>query len=96
MLTGVERFLVDRGKDPSASAMEGVIANGGEIWLRDIGTAKSGMILERWWVDHRLRTVVMGRDDYEYDRKGTGKGKATKGGAVLFEEDRQCSLAACL
>jgi hypothetical protein len=57
--------------------------------LRDVGTAKSGMILERWWVDHRSRTVVMGEDELDHDRKGSGKGKATKGGAVLSEEDRE-------
>jgi hypothetical protein len=39
-------------------------------------------------VDHRLRTVVMG-DDHEHARKGSGKGKAKKGGAVFSEEDRE-------
>jgi hypothetical protein len=46
MLTGVERFLVDySSKDhQSGSAMEGTLASGGgEIWLRDVGTAKSGL-----------------------------------------------------
>jgi hypothetical protein len=57
MLTGVERFLSDySSKDhQSGSAMEGTLASGGgEIWLRDVRTAKSGLVLERWWVDHRL------------------------------------------
>jgi hypothetical protein len=30
--------------------------------LRDVRTAKSGLVLERWWVD-RLRTVVISGDD---------------------------------
>jgi hypothetical protein len=44
MLTGVERFLVDHSnKDQSGtSAMEGTLASVCEIWLRDVGTAKSG------------------------------------------------------
>lgn len=89
MLTGVERFLADQSKDHS-DAMEGTLATGGEIWLRDVGTAKSGMILEKWWVDHRLRTVVMAEDEeHEYGRKGSGKGKAKKGGVVHVEEDRE-------
>jgi hypothetical protein len=56
MLTGAERFLADCSiKDQlGASAMEGRLAFGCEIWLRDVGTAKSGLVLERWWVDHRL------------------------------------------
>jgi hypothetical protein len=56
MLTGVERFLVEYRKDQPGSVME----SGDEIWLRDVGTGESGLVLERWWVDHRLRTVVMG------------------------------------
>jgi hypothetical protein len=95
MLTGVERFLADcSNKDQSGSAMEGTPASGSEIWLRDVGTAKSGLALERWWVDHRLRTVVMGDDDehHEHARKGSGKGKAKKGGAVFSEEDREFFL----
>jgi hypothetical protein len=94
LLTGVELFLAEHGKDQSGSAMEGVLANGGEIWLRDVGTAKSGMVLERWWVDHRLRMVVMGGDEHEHEhgRKRSGKGKAKKGAGVLVEEDREfCS-----
>ena len=59
-LTDVELFLADCSKDQSGSAMEGRLTFSGEIWLRDVGTAKSGLVLERWWVDHRLRTVVMG------------------------------------
>jgi hypothetical protein len=90
MLTGVERFLADYSKDQSGSAMEGTLTSGGEIWLRDVGTAKSGLVLERWWVDHRMRTVVMsGDDEHEHARKGSGKGKAKKGGAVYSEEDRE-------
>lgn len=90
MLTGVERFLADTSKDQSGSAvMEGTLASGGEIWLRDVGTAKSGLALEKWWVDHRLRTVVMSVDEHEHSRKGSGKGKAKKGVAVFTEEDRE-------
>lgn len=89
MLTGVERFLADYSKDQSDSATEGTLASGGEMWLRDVGTAKSGLVLERWWVDHRLRTVVMSGDEHEHARKGPGKGKAKKGGAVFSEEDRE-------
>ena len=93
MLTGVERFLADcSNKDQSGSAMmEGTLASGGEIWLRDVGTAKIGLALERWWVDHRLRTVVMSGDEHEHTGKGSGKGKAKKGGAVFSasEEDRE-------
>jgi hypothetical protein len=59
--------------------------------LRDVGTAKSGLVLERWWVDHRLRTVVISGDEHEHEhaRKGSGKCKAKKGGAVFSEEDRE-------
>ena len=59
MLSRVERrCLSDYSKDQSGSAMmEGTLASGGE---RDVATAKSGLVLERWWVDHRLRTVVIG------------------------------------
>ena len=89
MLTGVERFLADYSKDQSGSAMEGTLASGGEIWLRDVGTATSGLVLERWWVDHRLRTVVICADEHDHTRKGFGKGKAKKGGAVFSEEDRE-------
>ena len=91
LLTGVESFLADHDKNQSTgSGTEGILTAGGEIWLRDVGTAKSGMILERWWVDHRSRTVVMGEDEHEHDRRKSGKGKAKKGsGAVLFEEDRE-------
>ena len=95
MLTGVERFLADYSKDQSGGGMEGTLASGGEIWLRDVGTAKSGLVLERWWVDHRLRTVVMDGDDeheHEHARKGSGKGKAKKGGVVYSEEDRVFSF----
>ena len=72
--------------------MEGTLASGGEIWLRDVGTAKSGLVLERWWVDHRSRTVVMSGDEHEHDRKGSGKGKAKKGDTVNSEEDREFFL----
>ena len=90
MLTGVERFLAETSKDQSGSAvMEGTLASGGEIWLRDVGTAKSGLALEKWWVDHRLRTVVMSVDEHEHSRKGSGKGKAKKGVTVFAEEDRE-------
>ena len=92
MLTDVERFLADcRSKDQSGSGsamMEGTLTSGGEIWLRDVGTAKSGLVLERWWVDHRSRTVVMSGDEHEHDRKGSGKGKAKKEDTVNSEEDR--------
>ena len=88
MLAGVERFLADYSKDQSGSAMGGSIGFGGEIWLRDIGTAKSGLVLEWWWVDHRLRTVVIGGDENEHARKRSRKGKAKKKSAV-FEEDRE-------
>ena len=100
MLTNVERFLADcSSKDQSgSSAMKGTLASGGEIWLRDVGTAKSGLVLEKWWVDHRLRTVVMSEDEHEHDENGSGIGKAKKGGAVFSEEDREfsyCLLALC-
>jgi len=85
-LTIVERFMADYSKDQSGSAME---ASGGEVWLKDVGTAKSGLVLERWWVDHLLRTVVKGEDEYEYAMKGSGKGKARNGGTVFSEEDRE-------
>ena len=75
MLTGVERFLTDSG-----SAMKGTLASSGEIWLKDVGTAKSGLVLERWWVDHRLRTVVKDVDEHE---------PGLKGDAVDSEEDRE-------
>ena len=87
MLGGIEWFLADYSKGQLGSAMEGTLDSGGEIWLIDVGTAKSGLVLERWWVDHRLRTVVMVEDENEHARKGSGKGKAMKGGAV-FEEDQ--------
>ena len=92
MLNGVERFLEDHGKDHPGSAMEGTAAAGGEVWLRDVGTAKSGMILQRWWVDHKVRTVVLFDDEHEHEhgRKGSGKGKAKKGSAAAHvEEDRE-------
>lgn len=97
-LTGVERFLEDHGKDhPGAgSATEGTVASGGEVWLRDVGTAKSGMVLERWWVDHRVRTVVLFGDEHEHGQKRSGKGKAKKGGAVHVEEDREFYNSCCL
>ena len=98
MLTGVERFLADYSKDQSGSAMEGTLASGGEIWLRDVGTGTSGLVfkLERWWVDHRLRTVMIGADEHEHTRKGS-KGKAKKGGAIFSEEDREfCFSLFCL
>jgi hypothetical protein len=78
MLTAIEWFLTDYSKDQSSSAMEGTLASGGEIWLRDFGTMKSGLVSERWWVDHRLRTVVMDGDGHEHTRKGSGKGKARR------------------
>ena len=90
MLTDVEWFLAHY-KDQSSSAMEGMLASGGEIWLRDVGTAKSGLVLERWWVDHRSRTVVMGGNEYEHTQKGFGKGKAKTGVTVFSEEDREFS-----
>ena len=73
MLNGVERILADYSKDQSGSAMEGTLTSGGEIWLRDVGSAKSGLVLERWWVDHRMRTVVIGAD---HARKGKDPEKA--------------------
>ena len=45
MLTDVERFMADYSNDQSGSAMEGTVASGGEIWLKDVGTAKSGLVL---------------------------------------------------
>ena len=94
ILTDVERFLAGCSNDQSGSAMERTLASGGEIWLRDVGTAKSGLVLETWWVDHQLRTVV---DENEHARNGLEKGKAKKGGDILFEEDREfCSLTVCL
>ena len=81
MLTGVERFLAD-----SCSAMEGTLASGGEMWLRDVGTAKSGLVLESWLVDHRLRTVVINGDEHEDATEGSGNGKAKN---VFSEEDRE-------
>ena len=56
--------------------MEGTLAFGGERWLRDLGTAESGLVLERWWVDHRLRTVAIGGGGNELTRKGSEKGEA--------------------
>jgi len=48
------------------------------------------LVLERWRVDHRLRTVVVmiGGDENEHARKGSGKRKAKKGGTIFSEEDR--------
>ena len=86
MLTGVERFLADYSKDQSGSAIEGTLTSNCEIWVRDVGTAKSGLVLERWWVDHRSRSVVIGGDEHGHIQKGSGKGKEKKGGA---EEDRE-------
>ena len=57
MLTGVERFLADYSKKPSRNAVEGILDSGHEIWLSDVGSAKSWLVLERWLVDHRLRKV---------------------------------------
>ena len=97
MLIDVERFLAGYSKDQSSSAMEGTLTPGVEIWLRDVGTAKSGLVLERWWVDHRSRTVVMGGNELEHARKGSGKCKAKKGDTT-FEEDREfshCLLMSC-
>lgn len=89
MLTEVERFLVDHDKDHSGA---GNAMETGEMWLRDVGTAKSGMLLERWWVDHTAKTVVSVGDERW---KGPEMGKAKKGGTILFEEDRELkSLAA--
>ena len=93
MLTSVERFLADYySSDQSGSAIEGTLTSGGEIWLRNVGTAKSELVLEMWWVDHQLRTVVIGGDENEYDRKGSGKDKAKKGNAGFSEEDRELSF----
>ena len=53
MPTGVEtrRVMADNSsKDKSGSGMEGTLASGCEIWLRDVGNAKSRLVLERWWV----------------------------------------------
>ena len=75
------------------SGMEGTLASSCEIWLRDVGTAKSGLVLERWWVEHRLRslrTVVISGDEHAYARKGCGKGKEKVGGTVFFEKDHAC------
>ena len=82
MLTSVEKFLADHDKDPSVA---GVNVEFGEIWLRDVGTAKSGMVLEKWWVDHMARTVVILGDERQ---KRSVKGKGKEGSAVFVEEDR--------
>ena len=89
MLTSVEKFLADHDKDP---AVAGVNVEVGEIWLRDVGsTKKGGMVLEKWWVDHMVRTVVILGDER---RKGSSvKGKAKKAGVVFVEEDRGFFLA---
>ena len=63
----LERFLADYHRKPSGSAMEGTVYLGGERWLRDVGTVKSRLVLERWCVDHRLRAVVIGGDKNEHD-----------------------------
>ena len=68
--------------------MEGTAVTGGEVWLRDVGTAEGRMILQRWWVDHKVRTVVFG-DEHEHGRKGSGKGKEKKGSAAYVEGDRE-------
>ena len=81
MLTSVERFLADSG-----NAMEEKLASGGEIWLRDVGTAKSGLVLEGWLVDHQLRTVVIGGDEHVHATKESGNDKAKN---VSSEEDRE-------
>ena len=86
MLTDIKQFLADYCKDQSGSAMEEMLASGGEIWLRDIGTVKGGLVLETWWVDHRLRTVMIGGDENEHASQGSGKDMAKKGDA---EEDRE-------
>ena len=83
MLTSVENFLADHDKDPSVA---GVNVEVGEIWLRDVGTAKSGLVLEKWWVDHMAKTVVILGDER---RERSVKGKAKMGGAVFVEEDRR-------
>ena len=87
MLTSVERFLADYSNYQSGSAMKGTLASGGEIWLRDVGTVKSGPVLEMRWVDYQLRTVVIGGDEDEHARKGSGKCKTKKGGAVFSDKD---------
>ena len=69
--------------------MEGTAATGGEVWLRDVRTAKSGMILQRWWVDHEVRTVVLFGDEHEHGEKGSRKGKTKKGSAAHVEEDHE-------
>ena len=69
--------------------MEGTRASGGEQWLRDFGTAKSGLVLERWWVDLQSRTVVIGGGENEHTRKGSGKRQRNEGGTVFSEEDRE-------
>ena len=69
--------------------MKGTLASGGERWFRDVWTAKSRLVLEIWWVDHRLRTVVIsGGENVHASRKGSGKGGAMKGGTVFSKEDR--------
>ena len=66
--------------------MEGTVASGGEIWLRDVGTAKSGLVLETW---------LIGGDENEHARKESGNGKAKKGGAIFSEEDREFCFSYC-
>ena len=95
MLADVECFLFNYSNDQSGSAMEGTLASGGEIWLRDVGTAKSGLVLETWWVDHQSRTAVVGGDENEHARKESGNGKAEKGGTVFSEEDRGFCFSYC-
>ena len=87
MLANVEWFLVDYSNDQSGSAMEGTLASSDEIWLKEVRTAKSGLVLETWWVDHQLRMVVIGGDENEHARKGSGNGKAKKGGTIFSKED---------
>ena len=54
MLTGVEGVLADCSSKDQSAMMEGSLASGREIWLRNVGTVKRRLALERWWVDHRV------------------------------------------
>ena len=92
ILTGVERFLGWHSKDQSGIGRNACF----RLWdmVERYRDGEEWIVLERWWVDHRLRTVVICVDEHEheYARKGYGKWKANKGGTVFSEEDREYLL----